>query len=131
MSSSFTTNLQDRGLWRDARRVRQKIIARQRQACYGFCRKCYKFVAFLTNMPNWDAIKTTSVEEGLPAHIIAAEPMQIAFLDGLYGEKDAKVEKRLDEINWDMLDIEKLKKYVAKFPLDVKKRLDPFTRDIY
>lgn len=40
-------------------------------------------------MPNWDDIKTTAVEEGLPVHIIAAEPMQIAFLDGLYGEKDA------------------------------------------
>ena len=40
-------------------------------------------------MSNWDDIKNLGVEEGLPPHIVAAEPMQIAFLDGFYGEKDA------------------------------------------
>lgn len=65
------------------------------------------------------------VQEG---DAFVAEPEK-ALLDWLY--LNSKVEKRLDEINWDMLDIEKLKKYVAKFPSDVKKRLGPFTRDIY
>lgn len=40
-------------------------------------------------MPTWDDIKGAALKEGLPPHIIAAEPLQIAFLDGFYGEKDA------------------------------------------
>lgn len=38
-------------------------------------------------MPNWEEIKSLSKEEGLPHKLVAAEVLQIAFLDGLYSEK--------------------------------------------
>lgn len=39
-------------------------------------------------MTTWIDVKNLAIEEGLSPAIIAAEVMQIAFLDGLYGEKE-------------------------------------------
>src|SRR3989338_8834109 len=38
-------------------------------------------------MAVWDDIRILAKEEGLPDRLVAAEILQIAFLDGLYGEK--------------------------------------------
>lgn len=40
-------------------------------------------------MPRWEEIKILAKGEGLPHTLVAAEALQIAFLDGLYGEKES------------------------------------------
>lgn len=40
-------------------------------------------------MSAWEEIKILAQEEGLPHPLVAAEALQIAFLDGLYGEKES------------------------------------------
>lgn len=40
-------------------------------------------------MSTWEEIKASAKEEGLPHALVAAETLQIAFLDGLYGEKES------------------------------------------
>ncbi len=40
-------------------------------------------------MSKWEEIKTLAKEEGIPHPLVAAEALQIAFLDGLYGEKES------------------------------------------
>lgn len=40
-------------------------------------------------MANWTEIKLLSQEEGIPHRLVAAEVLQIAFLDGIYGEKES------------------------------------------
>lgn len=40
-------------------------------------------------MTDWEGIKILAKEEGLPHALVAAEALQIAFLDGLYGEKES------------------------------------------
>ncbi len=40
-------------------------------------------------MAKWEEIKHLAQEEGLPHTLVAAEVLQVAFLDGLYGEKES------------------------------------------
>lgn len=40
-------------------------------------------------MAEWDNIKGTASDDGLPPAIIVAEPMQIAFLDGFYSQRES------------------------------------------
>lgn len=53
---------------------------------------------------------------------VKAEPEK-AFLDWLYFQSKTQIQSGLDEINWDMLDMDKLWRYARKYPEHIRKAL--------